>query len=821
MADTELTDAELRAELKRLGFDPGPVTASTRGLYIRKLNTLKSGKKIVAKKGKNKPVANRPLIGFSSDESDEEEGKSSWRKGRSRPSVTATQVVNDNGVGSLRKRGSQRNIKDFIHEDEADSSVKSLDVRPSLGVLKDKLTTRNRRSLGNHQAASPSSTPTRRSGRRSLQVVGTLLSNTNRHNKNHATNSKDDDFSDSDIDEMKAVNGEGESDDIVSTSSSILSQTFMKSSPMRNSNKPDKSEISRARPSSSTLIATSRKSISQNDSSTSTPMKVGTPNKTRSSSDISQHGSHNKSNNTSASSDYVSVYENRTPRSLRRRSTKERGANHVSETANHVASGGGDHHKHSGQLEAEFQTEENITKTWASKYGHYVSMMLLVFMFLFFVTLTVVYLSMGSDTESPTVLQICANKDRLCGLKGNHIVTMVEILYKALGNVAGDYYCGSGTGEFSLQSNMSLPEARKFLKTEISKTLKEDQSVFDTLQHFEDMLKSLIEHPEWGLRSYDSNGPVNHVTKTFMMEEVKWLKSSHPIMPLKCRVSRSISYVFVRLFFLGSVVFIVWGVYIFIKRRQVREEEELGQMYQLVDRIIEFLQINGDKCQAIPHVRDRLIPPSERKLRQRVWDRAVRYINSEESRVRVETQSIVGEVFSTWRWLQPQTTVSFTPTTETDMKSGKIKVWQGQAFENLDTAVKTAPGIYTQFLKIRNMFDQSLESNTNDWQVEIEDAILDKVGDGVKVLHIAVDKNSPEGCVYSKIETPVQASYAYRALQGSWFDGRLVTVKYLKPDRYYYRFPSARDMVTPLVPSTCKKKSLSSMDFARPTIEST
>ena len=37
---------------------------------------------------------------------------------------------------------------------------------------------------------------------------------------------------------------------------------------------------------------------------------------------------------------------------------------------------------------------------------------------------------------------------------------------------------------------------------------------------------------------------------------------------------------------------------------------------------------------------------------QKVWDEAVRFLEANESRVRVETQTISGEEFVVWRWLQ-------------------------------------------------------------------------------------------------------------------------------------------------------------------------
>lgn len=59
----------------------------------------------------------------------------------------------------------------------------------------------------------------------------------------------------------------------------------------------------------------------------------------------------------------------------------------------------------------------------------------------------------------------------------------------------------------------------------------------------------------------------------------------------------------------------------------------------------------------------------------------------------------------------------------------------------------------------------------------VQDAILEKC-EGVKVLHVAVDKNSQEGCVYVKCSSPEEAGRAYRALHGSWFDS-MYTSSYL------------------------------------------
>lgn len=61
----------------------------------------------------------------------------------------------------------------------------------------------------------------------------------------------------------------------------------------------------------------------------------------------------------------------------------------------------------------------------------------------------------------------------------------------------------------------------------------------------------------------------------------------------------------------------------------------------------------------------------------------------------------------------------------------------------------------------------------DDWETRVQDAILEKCGEGVKILHIRVDIGSREGCVYLKCMSQEDAGKAYRALHGCWFDGAL------------------------------------------------
>lgn len=88
------------------------------------------------------------------------------------------------------------------------------------------------------------------------------------------------------------------------------------------------------------------------------------------------------------------------------------------------------------------------------------------------------------------------------------------------------------------------------------------------------------------------------------------------------------------------------------------------------------------------------------------------------------------------------------------------------------------------------------------WHLAIQEAILEKCSDNDGIVHIAVDKNSREvsspfhgcllvnvdvntsynscsysvlslqGCVYVKCLTAEHSGKAFKALHGSWFDGK-------------------------------------------------
>lgn len=292
------------------------------------------------------------------------------------------------------------------------------------------------------------------------------------------------------------------------------------------------------------------------------------------------------------------------------------------------------------------------------------------------------------------------------------------------------------------------------------------------------------------------------------ISDVNYLVSTRPQMSFTCRFRRAFITVTCRSLFLLLGVGVVWGVLRYMKYRWSKEEEQNRQMYDMVVKIIDVLRTHSEACQEnkdlqpympIPHVRDSLIPPEDRKKMKKVWSRAVDFLAANESRVRTETRRIGGADFLVWRWIQPSASCD-------KMLVIPSKVWQGQAF-HLDRR-NSPPNSLTPCLKIRNMFDPVMEIGDH-WHLAIQEAILEKCSDNEGIVHIAVDKNSREGCVYVKCLSPEYAGKAFKALHGSWFDGKLVTVKYLRLDRYHHRFPQALSCNVPLKPSNTHMNSMS------------
>ena len=289
---------------------------------------------------------------------------------------------------------------------------------------------------------------------------------------------------------------------------------------------------------------------------------------------------------------------------------------------------------------------------------------------------------------------------------------------------------------------------------------------------------------------------------------------------LGCRVNQALSVIVFRIIMVITIIACVIGGYFVMKKRWTADDEEMRQILHFVERIIDTLQRHHEVCQTtkdlppflpIPHVRDMIIPLAKRKKMARIWRKAVAFLNSSDSRVRVETQRIAGEDFDVWRWIgvcTPKLKKEKKATNETYLTNDQDKCWQGPAFDEIEKVVRMPIVTPTPCLKIRYMHE-GLEEKDDKWIKHVENAVLEKCNqDGAQILHIFVDKTSKEGCVYVKCDSLESAGKAFRCMYGNWFDCRLVIVKFVTLARYHQRFPDALRCAVPLQPDPKMPSSL-------------
>lgn len=123
--------------------------------------------------------------------------------------------------------------------------------------------------------------------------------------------------------------------------------------------------------------------------------------------------------------------------------------------------------------------------------------------------------------------------------------------------------------------------------------------------------------------------------------------------------------------------------------------------------------------------------------------------------------------------------------------------WQGSAF-NRNEKIASFP---TPCLKIRNMFNFQMLDMDSNLPRKIHNDILSKClanNENKTILHISCDKKSKEGCVYVKCVSNEAAGSVYQSLDGSWYNGQLLKVKFLRNDRYLERFPDSINFTKPL-----------------------
>ncbi|CAJ0941142.1 unnamed protein product [Ranitomeya imitator] len=113
-------------------------------------------------------------------------------------------------------------------------------------------------------------------------------------------------------------------------------------------------------------------------------------------------------------------------------------------------------------------------------------------------------------------------------------------------------------------------------------------------------------------------------------------------------------------------------------------------------------------------------------------------------------------------------------------------------------AAATQP-LATQCFQLSNMFNPQQEDEPG-WDTEIKDDVIEECNKHGGVVHIYVDKSSPQGNVYVKCPTITSAIAAVNALHGRWFAGKMITAAYVPLPTYHSLFPDSMTSTQLLFP---------------------
>ena len=401
-------------------------------------------------------------------------------------------------------------------------------------------------------------------------------------------------------------------------------------------------------------------------------------------------------------------------------------------------------------------------------------------------------------------------------------VKVVKLIKDYIDESITNHYCGEAKHHLENPTIFNVINVKKIIekRIQVNSNGREIEGNHDFIKShdFKNALTLIQLNPTWNIHLMDD---VYGDADKFVLTEDYQVN-----LPFTCRVTLTVKNLIWQIIIAIAVVATFWSVYWYMryKKRLVDEEQDL--IYELVEKSLELLQ-SPDNPQLMPvlHIRDTLLSPSERKTTKykKIWEKVVKFIETNESRVKVEVENIDGEDFKAWKWVAASPSQQIngedydkqsasSPTNV--IKTGSIE-WQGQAFGENAPSINNGKVAHnfvapTNFLKIRNMFTRETQRlEPNNWKIKIKNALLQKLitfhnsgnsgnYSGHGIVHIDFDEGSEQGIVYLKCNSTETATNAYHALHGWWCQGELVSVKFLKAERYYNRFPDAQKCSSPL-----------------------
>ncbi|XP_050090997.1 inner nuclear membrane protein Man1 isoform X2 [Anopheles aquasalis] len=423
------------------------------------------------------------------------------------------------------------------------------------------------------------------------------------------------------------------------------------------------------------------------------------------------------------------------------------------------------------------------------------------------------------------------------------------------------YHCRRGDVDRAIGMTTKLPLAASLMSpTDVLKLAKENSPsvLIPQLTRHLHALEYLIDrNPQWRIDHTDADGQPLTFTEVLERRPTKahYFTILRPKLPFGCMLYNKFQKFFTIVggLALATVLgflaryFYRFVVYVKQKRRdQVNAlvSEMIHAVSQAAANAAEATSLANGGASTVPipdarvvvaHLRDRLIPIESRRKMSWAWNEALQFLENNESRISFEVGTVGGEDFKMMRWIDTaplpssigaSSSLATTPggrasaggtgagtggggggggssaATGLGGVGSSSKKWQGQAFDS-SNKIHDPP---TPCLKIRQMFDR-YEVNDPNLKTIVQDAILEKVGDRCRIYDIQLDRGSC--CVYVRCATPKDAGIVHDEINGWWFDNRLVSIKFLRLERYQQRFPRSLAGPACLKPSNKSNSSMS------------
>lgn len=312
-------------------------------------------------------------------------------------------------------------------------------------------------------------------------------------------------------------------------------------------------------------------------------------------------------------------------------------------------------------------------------------------------------------------------------------------------------------------------------------------------------------NPQWRINHCDQDGKEINFIEVLQRRSTRtnYFAILKPKLPFTCMLYNKFHTFFVIIGVLGLVGIVTYMVNYFFKFVLYVKQKRKNQVNVLISEIIQAVSQAANEPSeeggvvVVNHLRDRLITPDNRKRLEWAWVEALQFLELNESRIQFEVGNRAGEDFKMMRWID----AALLPSSGRPVPGG-AKKWQSPAFDNTNKI----PDPPTPCLKIRQMFDK-YEVNDPNLKTIVQDAILEKVGSRCRIYDIQLDRSTC--CVYVRCASAKDAGIVHDEINGWWFDNRLVSIKFLRLERYVARFPRSSAGPVCLKPSNRNNSSMS------------